>query len=118
MVNTEEVKTATCAVRPFHEIEEKQDAFEVRVYMPGVAKDGATISLGDNELIVTGKKVGTTSESWREISRESRCGDYELRLELNVAVDGEHIAARTENGVLYLTLPKAGNAKPRRIVIQ
>ena len=118
MVNTEEVKTAKCAVRPFHEIEEKQDAYEVRVYMPGVGKDDATITLGENELVVAGRKSGTTPEGWREINRESRTGDYELRLELNVAVDGEHIAAHTENGVLYLELPKAGITKPRRIAIQ
>ena len=108
----------TCKIRPQYESEENNDAYEVRVYMPGVKKEGTTISLDKNELTISGKRAAQVPQEWRPISRESRDDDYELRLSLNVEIDGGKIVARTENGVLYLTLPKAETVKPRQITIQ
>ena len=105
-------------IRPFYTTEELKDAYEVHVFMPGVNKAGTSISLENDELVITGKRHAAVPAAWKVISRESRSEDYELRLSLNVEIEGDKIAAKTENGVLYLTLPKAEMVKPRQIAIQ
>jgi HSP20 family protein len=109
--------SAQCKVRPYYESEEKAEAYEVRIHMPGVKKEGVSISLHGDELSVGGAR-SATPESWRAISRESPSADYALTLGLNVEIDGEKIAAKVEDGVLTLTLPKAEKAKPRQISIE
>lgn len=118
MVSTQTATTAAAKIRPLYTAEEHNDAYEVRVFMPGVNKDGISLSLDNEELAITGKRTTAVPSGWRTLSRESRAEDFELRLSLNVEIDGEHINARTENGVLYLTLPKAETVKPRQIAIQ
>jgi HSP20 family protein len=117
MIQTQTTTCETCKTRPVYQTEETADAYEVRVYMPGVNKEGTTISLENEELSISGKRA-EAPEGWRPLERESGAGDYELRLALNVQIEGDKIAARTENGVLYLKLPKAEAVKPRTISIQ
>jgi len=104
--------------RPHFETSETKDAYEVRVYMPGVGKDGISISHEGDELAIGGTRKNLIPASWRAFSRESRDCDYELKLALNVRIDESKIAAKTENGVLRLTLPKASESKPRQISIE
>lgn len=118
MVSTQVATTETAKVRPYYTTEEHDDAYEVKVFMPGVNKNGLSIALDSDELTITGKRGDAVPSGWRVLSRESQGGDYELRLALNVEIDGEHIGAKTENGVLTLSLPKAETVKPRRIAIQ
>jgi HSP20 family protein len=118
MVSTQTTTLETAKIRPFYTTEEQKDAYVVKVFMPGVNKAGISISLENDELAISGTKASATPSEWRLLSRESRPGDYELRLSLNVEIDGEHIGAKTEDGVLYLTLPKAETVKPRQIAIQ
>lgn len=105
-------------VRPFYDVQEHAEDFEVSVYMPGVGRQGTQISLENDELTVTGTRATVVPKDWRTISRESRSDNYQLRLRLNVEVDGEHISAKTEDGVLRLRLPKAEAAKPRAIAVE
>jgi HSP20 family protein len=116
-MNTLLENSAQCKVRPYYESEEKADAYEVRVQMPGVKKDGVSLSLNGDELSIQGKRAAVP-EGWRAVSRESADADYELALGLNVEIDGEKIAAKVEDGILTLTLPKAERAKPRQISIE
>ncbi len=114
----EKVTRSERPVRPFYNVEERANDYEVRVYMPGVSKQGTQISLENDELTVAGTRVDKLPEGWRTVSRETRDENYLLRLRLNVEIDGERIAAKTEDGVLRLSLPKAEAAKPRRIAIE
>lgn len=118
MAETNTAAVETRKIRPYYESSEKDDAYEVRVWMPGVNRSGINISLENDELNISGKRASAVPAGWRAISRESGDEDYELRLALNVEIDGDKIEARTEDGILCLTLPKAETVKPRRIAIQ
>lgn len=106
-----------CKVRPYYETAEQAEAYTVRVWMPGVKKDGVSLSLHGEELSIAGKR-SAVPEGWRSVRRESAAADYELTLGLNVEIDGEKIAAKVEDGILTLTLPKAEKSKPRQISIE
>lgn len=103
--------------RPYYQVDGGKNAYTVEVYMPGVSKDDYNVSLHRNELVVEGRKVIPlpTEAKWlhREIAPES----YKLRLQLNVDVDPEAIKAKSENGILTITLPVAKEARPRLIKI-
>ncbi|HNX05654.1 MAG TPA: Hsp20/alpha crystallin family protein [Opitutales bacterium] len=110
-------QSAQCTIRPSYESTERADAYEVRIRMPGVRKEGVSIALHGDELIVGGAKA-PTPEGWRALRREIPDSNYALTLGLNVEIDGEKISAKVEDGVLTLTLPKAEKAKPRQISIE
>ena len=44
-------------------------------------------------------------------------GTFQRVLSLNVPVDRDKVTARSENGIVRVILPKAGEAKPRKISI-
>ncbi|MDX2109847.1 MAG: Hsp20/alpha crystallin family protein [Verrucomicrobiota bacterium] len=102
-------------IRPSYEVTEREQSFEVRVYLPGVAKSGVEIHLEGDQLTVTGTRSSLPPATWRPLSREIRAENYKLRLQLNVDVDADKIVAATDDGVLTLSLPKAETAKPRSI---
>jgi HSP20 family protein len=93
------------------------DAHELQVLMPGVTRDGVTISLDGDQLGVVGRRRQRVPAGWRPRFREHEERDYRLRVRLNIRIDEEKIHARMEDGVLYLTLPIHGEAKPRQIQV-
>lgn len=103
--------------RPGYEVNENAEAYNVRVLMPGVKRDGVEISIEDETLSIVGTRLATRPDGWRPLRRELPEGDYRLYLRLNVPVNEVKIKARVEDGVLDLTLPKADEVKPRKIKV-
>jgi HSP20 family molecular chaperone IbpA len=104
--------------RPYYTVDGTKEAYTVSVYMPGVAKDDYNISLHNGELLVEGRKVLPLPTAARWIHREIAPESYKLRLQLNVEVDADAITAKSEEGVLVVTLPVAHEARPRTIKIK
>jgi HSP20 family protein len=84
--------------------------------MPGVAPSDLTIRLEDNILTIQGKAKHTIDSE--PIYREFELVNFFRQFELSDQVDQEKIAARLNNGVLMLQLPRAEKAKPRQIPVQ
>ena len=104
-------------LRPHYEVSGDKDAYTVRVYLPGVPKEGVELTLDRERLHIVGRRRELAQESWQPVFRETTDADYRLQLDLNVEVDDTKIEARTENGVLTLRLPVAETAKPRSIQV-
>lgn len=104
--------------RPHYEVSELNDAFNIKVYLPGVSKTGVTVNYEADTLTITGTRTHKASADWRPVSRPLNEDNYRLALSLNVDIDADKIAAKTEDGVLTLTLPKAEAIKPRQISVE
>jgi len=104
-------------LRPHYEVAQGKDAYTVRVYVPGASKDNVSITVDQDTLSIEAARKDVAPENWRARYREIPTADYRLRLNLNVPVDAENISAKTENGVLSITLPVAEAAKPRQIAV-
>ena len=105
-------------LRPRYDVRQLDGGdYVLRVWMPGVDKRGASISLDNNTLSITGSRERYWDEGWSPVLRELPEGDYRLSLTLNMRVDGDRIRAHVENGILTLDLPLAEEAKPREIAI-
>jgi len=124
MKNTMQTETTEKPIRaerqeyilPAVNIFEEKDGYTLEAEMPGVSKDGLEVLLEGNELTILGHRhyppVGG-----QLLFRESSQADYRRVFELDPAIDTSRIAARMNQGVLCLTLPKSEEVKPRRIAV-
>lgn len=91
---------------------EKADAYLVRVDLPGVKKEDASIELEDGTVTVSA--VRKLEAAGSEQAKEVR---YEKAFRVPEGVSEAGISGRFEDGVLSLTLPKTEKAQPRSISI-
>lgn len=101
---------------PAVNIRETNDAFEVEMAAPGMAKDDFRIELDNNMLMISSEKQNESEEkegtayTRREFSYQSFLRSFQLPKEV---VDADKIEARYENGLLHLVIPKKEEAKQR-----
>lgn len=101
---------------PLANILETKDGYVVEAEMPGVAKDGLELTVENGELVIVGHRRPNEGRG-ALIYRESRDCDYRRVFELDPSIDTSKIAAKIEQGVLTLHLPKTEAVKPRRIAV-
>jgi len=99
---------------PAVNIVETAEAYRLDAELPGVSKEGLEISLEGNELTLVGRRTGPVPNA-QLVYRESNPRDFRRVFELDPAIDTTRIAARLDNGILHLDLPKADKVKPRKI---
>jgi len=100
------------AVRREHQVEVSFD-------LPGIDPDSVELTVERNVLTLKAERhpAGLAEgEEW--IARERRYGTFSRQLFLGETLDANQINARYDNGVLYLTIPVAETAKPRRVTIE
>ena len=103
-------------IQPPVDIYETPEGLVLLADMPGVAPSDLEVRLEENILTIKGKAK-------HAIDKEPTYREFELvnffrQFELSEHVDREKIAARLNNGVLMLQLPRAEKAKPRQIPVQ
>jgi HSP20 family protein len=85
--------------------------------LPGVKPEDLDISIEANVLTVRAERKQQKPEGF-DLLRSERGGlRFSRQIELPVRVDPDGIIAKLENGVLNIHLPKASEAKPRRIPV-
>ena len=103
-------------VAPEVNIFETQEGYILEAEMPGVNKDGLEITTAGNEITIVGRRMGEAS-SGEPLFRERSTADFRRVFELDPAIDTSKIAAKMQQGVLTLTLPKSEEVKPRKIPV-
>lgn len=102
---------------PATDIYEKEDAILVRCDMPGVALDQVDIRLDNTELEITGTQASGKPDGVDLLAGEFETGVFRRKFTIPQLIDRDNIRARLHNGVLDIELPKAEQAKPRKIEI-
>jgi HSP20 family molecular chaperone IbpA len=102
---------------PYSDIYETDEALTVLMEVPGVERRDVSIALENDVLRVEGKIDFTKYEGMEPVYTEFNVGHYTRSFALSSKIDREKIGAQLEDGVLTLTLPKAKEARPRRIAI-
>lgn len=109
--------TAGAVVLPL-DLYETGDDVVVVASVPGVRSEDIEIGVQADVLTIRGEVRVAESADVKYHRRERQGGQFVRQLTLPVSVDSEHAEARFEDGVLTLRLPKAEQAKLRRIPIQ
>ncbi len=103
-------------VAPAASVTENGEGYTLQVEMPGVNKEGLEISVENNELTIVGSRSIPTIDGTL-IHRESRLENFRRAFELDPSIDTAKIAAKIEQGIATLTLPKAEQVKPRKVAV-
>ena len=104
---------------PQVDIFEKGDDLVICAELPGLEQDDVDISIENNILMLRGERKRKTEIEEKDAYRLERTfGVFTRSFALPKTVDSDRISASYKNGVLELTLPKAEEAKPRKIEIQ
>lgn len=103
--------------KPHYTSEYSEEAWEVTVALPGVAKTDVDVTIEDEILEVTGLRKTSHPESWKRLSGYDSDRRYELRLDVGPEVDGSKIEASLQDGELLLQLPLKEAAKPLSIPV-
>ena len=86
---------------------EGKEAYILDVDLPGVAKESIKIDVKDKELIISGERVLNSEHKKEDYYKfESRYGTFKRTFTLPEDADAEHITAKSDNGVLTLSIPK------------
>jgi HSP20 family protein len=103
-------------VSPAVNIFETNDGYVLEAEMPGVSKEGLEITLEGNEMTIVGRRKDEVVQG-EPLFRERALTDYRRVFELDPAIDTSKIAAKMDQGLLTLTLPKSERVKPRKITV-
>ncbi len=101
---------------PAIEIRDEPEAVTVEVEAPGIKKEDFEISLEDDTLTVSGKRE-RNSQRGESFRGERTFGTFQRSITLPSPVRADAVQATYTDGVLSVRLPKADEAKPRRIEI-
>jgi HSP20 family protein len=103
---------------PAVDVEETPDHLVFRAELPGMKREDIEVELEDGVLTIQGeKKEEQRDENAHGLLYERRWGRFARRFTLPRAVDPNRIAAHYSNGMLTVHVPKAEEAKGRKIEI-
>ncbi len=102
---------------PPADVFETAETIEVVADMPGVDESTLEITLERNVLTLDGRTAVNDPQAMTLTYSEYEAGSYHRAFTLSDEIAREGIKATMKNGVLHLSLPKAGPAKARRIEV-
>ena len=102
------------------DVVETDSAYELRIAVPGLAKDDIKVDVKSGCLTVEAKKV---EESGEDNYLYKGLSSFEFNrsfsdLDENLKVDMEKIVSKYRNGLLIISLPKKKEALPREISVE
>jgi len=106
---------------PKMDISETESEYKVTAELPGMDENDIQIRLEKDSLILSGEKKTESEEKEKTFHRIERSyGSFERVIPFDTRLDEDKISAVFKNGVLTVTLPKAGEAirKTRQIEIK
>jgi HSP20 family protein len=103
---------------PAVDLYETDDALVLKAELPGFSKDDVHLELKDNTLTLHGERKRELDVKEGQYHRVERAyGVFRRSFMLPALVDADKVEATFKDGVLELKLPKAEEAKPKRIAI-
>jgi len=104
---------------PAVDIQEQEDAYTLRVALPGVRQDDVNIEIRGNQVVINGHvREEQERERGNYLLRERRVGQFYRTFTLPSEVNADQAEATYANGILSLRLPKSETKRTRQIPIR
>lgn len=103
---------------PTVDIIEEADKFLIQADIPGVAPEKIEVHMEEGVLTLKGEKKHSHSENKEGFTRQERSiGTFYRRFSLPDTADPESISAKSEHGVLFISIPKKEKGAARQIKV-
>ena len=112
---SEQTRSDARYITPPVDIYEEGEQLAVVADLPGVDKESISLDMKEGILTIQGSAKAT--EPGSSIYNEFEFVNYYRQFELSEKVDVDKISADYNHGVLKINLPKAEQAKPRKIEV-
>jgi HSP20 family protein len=100
------------------DILESKDSYLIRAELPGMKQEDFNLELNDGTLTLTGeRKVEEPAEGVEYHHSERLAGKFSRSFHLPQTVAQDGIKATYRDGILEVYVPKAEEAKPRKITV-
>lgn len=86
--------------------------------LPGVAREQLQVRVDGDNLVLEATAATAGPADMQLVYGEAQIPTYRRQFTLSRELDASRIEAQLRDGVLRLTIPKAEEAKPRRIQVQ
>ncbi len=110
-------------VTPKVDVKEEKEAYIMDMDLPGKTDKDINIEFKNNVLTISSEEKSDRKEKKEEkeeskyLIKERSYSKFTRSFSLPDDVNSEKIAAKVENGVLHITMPRKAIAAPRRIAI-
>jgi HSP20 family protein len=112
----QEQTTPMRAFLPTADIFETGDALTVVLEMPGVDRNNMDVNVENG--MIEGRIDFGKYEGLQPVCSEYNIGSFRRSFRISSRIDQDKIREEMRDGVIRLTLPKAEEAKPRRIEVR
>ena len=102
---------------PVTDIFETPEALTVVLEMPGVDRNSIEANVENDMVTIEGRIDFTKYQGMQPVYTEYNVGHYARSFQISNTIDQGKISAEMKDGVVTLVLPKAEQAKPRRIKV-
>lgn len=104
---------------PALDLHQNADNLVAVVELPGMRKEDIEISLHDGTLTISGERENAASETDGDGAERTErfTGKFRRSISLPTRVDSTKVSASYKDGLLTVTLPKAEEAKPKKIEV-
>ncbi|MGR8919191.1 MAG: Hsp20/alpha crystallin family protein [Gammaproteobacteria bacterium] len=103
---------------PAVDVHEEADRFVISADVPGVDPSAIEITMEDGVLSISGERERDDSVGDAATRRGERAfGSFYRRFSLPETADEERIEARSQNGVLEISIPKKQAVQPKKIKV-
>jgi HSP20 family protein len=103
---------------PKVDVSDHADKIQIEAEIPGLSKEDVNVDLEDNVLTIVGQKRNTDKkENVNYIRKELKRSNFQRSFKLNSSFNLSEIAAKFENGILLIDVPKKEAEKPKKIKI-
>ncbi|CAN0585769.1 unnamed protein product, partial [Laminaria digitata] len=95
-----------------------KNEIEVRLEVPGIAKEDLSVQICDGLLTVSGtKRMSSSRQDGGIVIRERAFGSFTRTIPMSADIEVERAEAVYTDGVLTLTVPKSNDSPARSVTI-
>ena len=105
-------------VFPLLNVSTTTDNYLIRAELPGIKAEDLDITVSGNNVTISGvRKIPDENNGAKYHRREREAGTFNRALTLPGPLDSNKVDAKLKNGILTIVIPKAEEAKPKKITI-
>ncbi len=96
---------------------EKPEGYEIKIVLPGVAKEDAELHMEGRTLTLKTHSKFQNPAGFKVVAQEFEHPNYAMSADLPELADPSTLSAKMENGVLKVDVKKRPESQPKKIVI-